>query len=112
MLEGARVSEWSLQGSTGRSYASISGDFNPIHLHASLSRLFGFRSAIVQGMYSVGRLAIEVESVHGVSIRSIQAKFARPIRIPGKVHVSTSQAQSYVLSQDDRPCVELELAFS
>ena len=35
----------------GRRYASVSGDVNPIHLHALSARAFGFDRAIAHGMF-------------------------------------------------------------
>lgn len=36
----------------GRRYASVSGDYNPIHLHALTAKALGFGQAIAHGMYS------------------------------------------------------------
>ena len=36
----------------GRKYATVSGDFNPIHLTRWTAKLMGFRQAIAHGMYS------------------------------------------------------------
>lgn len=36
----------------GRSYARITGDYNPIHVSTILAKLFGFSRAIIHGMWS------------------------------------------------------------
>jgi hypothetical protein len=46
---------------SGRQYAKVSGDYNPIHLWSVTSRLFGFKCAIAHGMYS-----------HALSLSSLQ----------------------------------------
>ena len=38
-------------GDTGRRYAAVSGDRNPIHLYPLTARAFGFRRAMVHGMW-------------------------------------------------------------
>lgn len=48
--------EWSLASDLGRRYARVSGDINPIHLHALSARAFGFRRAIAHGMERGPRL--------------------------------------------------------
>jgi len=35
----------------GRQYASLCLDYNPIHLHSIPAKLFGFKRAIVHGMW-------------------------------------------------------------
>ncbi|MDN5874434.1 MAG: hypothetical protein L0H29_08655, partial [Sinobacteraceae bacterium] len=40
---------------TGRRYARVSGDYNPIHLYPLTARLFGFKRAIAHGMWSAAR---------------------------------------------------------
>ncbi len=46
---------WSVPAATGRRYAAVSGDRNPIHLHALTARPFGFRRPIAHGMWSKAR---------------------------------------------------------
>ena len=41
---------------TGRAYAAVSGDWNPIHLHALTARPLGFPTAIAHGMYTYARV--------------------------------------------------------
>lgn len=46
--------ELRIAGDAGRRYGALSGDRNPIHLHALTARLFGFRRPIAHAMYLVG----------------------------------------------------------
>lgn len=41
---------------TGRKYANVSRDYNPHHLYPVLAKLFGFKTAIAHGMYSLSRV--------------------------------------------------------
>ena len=45
----------------GRRYAAVSGDRNPIHLHALAAKAFGFPSAIAHGMWLKARALAALE---------------------------------------------------
>lgn len=53
---------WSIKEDTGRRFAPIAGDRNPIHLWALTARPFGFSRAIVHGMFTLGRALGALES--------------------------------------------------
>lgn len=89
---------------TGRSYASLSGDFNPIHLHAVSARLFGFKRAIAHGMWSLATsyalYARNQQSVENAVMLSCE--FARPLMLPGEARVLVkapdSDTQAFMLT--------------
>jgi len=70
---------------SGRQYASVSGDYNPIHLWPITSRLFGFKRAIAHGMFSHAialsalQRAQEVDLLREVSISAV---FKQAIMLP------------------------------
>jgi acyl dehydratase len=46
--------QWDIPGDFSRQYASVSGDYNPIHLYAVTAKLFGFpNGCIMHGMWSI-----------------------------------------------------------
>jgi acyl dehydratase len=51
----AQGARWRIPADTGRRYASVSGDVNPIHLNPLTSRLFGFPRPIAHGMWTAAR---------------------------------------------------------
>ena len=55
------VTEWKLGGDLGRRYAGVSGDRNPIHMHALSAKAFGFPRAIAHGMWSQARCLAQLE---------------------------------------------------
>ncbi|MFD6432653.1 MaoC/PaaZ C-terminal domain-containing protein [Streptomyces venezuelae] len=57
--EPAPGANWQLPAGLGRRYASVSGDRNPIHLHALTARPFGFPRAIAHGMWTAARCLAE-----------------------------------------------------
>lgn len=79
------ISEWQLDTTSGRSYARLSGDFNPIHLHPLLSRWFGFDKPIIHGMYMAGRAQAEIEKKHGKAVQRIDVTFKRPVPLPATI---------------------------
>lgn len=80
-----RLSSWSLDGATGRQYARLSGDFNPIHLHPLLSRWFGFDQPIIHGMYMVARAQAEIERHSGRAMQRLDVEFKRPVALPATI---------------------------
>ena len=77
--------EWRVPGDMGRRYAAVSGDRNPIHMHALSARLFGFPTAIAHGMWTKARCLAAFEGRTGETY-TIDAEFKAPLRIPGRVH--------------------------
>ena len=69
---------WDLEAGLGRAYAKIAGDFNPIHMYAWSAKLFGFRQAIIHGMWSLAHALAQVPAPVG----EVNARFVRPVFIP------------------------------
>jgi acyl dehydratase len=90
-LDGAPRQTWALPRNLGRRYASVSGDRNPIHMHALAARALGFRGAIAHGMWTLARsiaaLAAELPDAHGVEV-----SFRKPIVLPAAVQLSAGTA--------------------
>ncbi len=59
--EGAEGARWQVPADTGRRYAAVSGDRNPIHLSPLTSRLFGFSKPIAHGMWTAARAFAAIE---------------------------------------------------
>lgn len=76
----------------GRKYASVSGDFNPIHLSTWSAKSMGFRRAIAHGMYSkaiclshVLKQAMADKTVSPITSQmQIFSQFMQPIYLPTK----------------------------
>lgn len=88
--------------STGRRYAGIAGDLNPIHQHALLARLFGFRRAIVHGTWTLARALVLTELAQ-LPAYSLQASFRRPVELPSEVLIRAfADGRLLVSSADGR----------
>jgi acyl dehydratase len=62
----------------------VSGDHNPIHLHPLSARLFGFKRAIVHGMWSKAHTLAAFEGRLPAGF-TIDVRFKLPIMLPSKV---------------------------
>jgi hypothetical protein len=107
-LELAGSAEWRLPGDLGRRYAAVSGDRNPIHLHALTARLLGFRRPIAHGMWTVARcLAALGPELPGAFQADVA--FRRPILLPATVTFAEARASAGGLAfgvrdaRDDTP---------
>jgi acyl dehydratase len=78
---------WRCPGDLGRRYGSVSGDLNPIHVHSLSARLFGFRSAIVHGMWTKARCLAALGPQLGGRGESytVSVAFRKPILLPATV---------------------------
>jgi hypothetical protein len=94
---------WRLPADTGRRYAAVSGDRNPIHLSALTARPFGFRRAIAHGMYTAARALADVGPAAGHRF-VWTARFAAPVYLPSTVAVRVApdgDGYSYAAWQPD-----------
>ena len=84
------ASEWRLGGDLGRRYASVSGDRNPIHMHALTAKPLGFPRAIAHGMWTKARCIAALESKLPDAFEA-SVSFRRPILLPGTVQFASEQ---------------------
>ena len=67
---------------TGRSFGRVTGDVNPIHLHALPAKAFGFRSAIAHGWWTTARVAALLDADACAAGRRLRIVFKRPVFLP------------------------------
>jgi acyl dehydratase len=72
---------------TGRRYAAVSQDYNPIHLYPLTAKLFGFNKAIAHGMWTVARCAALLEGDLGADPKELQVQYRAPVLLPTKAVV-------------------------
>ncbi|MDR9829050.1 MaoC/PaaZ C-terminal domain-containing protein [Vibrio sp. FNV 38] len=101
----ARMVEYNV--AKARKYAKLSGDYNPIHLHSLLSRLFGFRQPILHGMYSVASLYAYCYKRNLGSDKQMRVKFKRPLLLPQTAYILQMDTRGYLLNSDAKCCVEM-----
>jgi acyl dehydratase len=74
----APLAEWQLGAGSGRAYARVSGDWNPIHLWTWSARLMGMRRPIIHGMHTLARVCAALEDAGGRPVAAIDARFRAP----------------------------------
>jgi hypothetical protein len=77
-------SYWKIDDDIGRRYAGVSGDINPIHMHALSARLFGFPKPIAHGMWLKARCLAALEGQLPDAL-SVEVAFKLPLLLPAKV---------------------------
>ncbi|OLF04539.1 hypothetical protein BLA60_40320 [Actinophytocola xinjiangensis] len=75
---------WRVPADTGRRYAEVSGDRNPIHLHPLTARLFGFPRAIAHGMWTKARCLAALEG-RLPGAYTVDVRFKLPVLLPATV---------------------------
>jgi acyl dehydratase len=91
---------WTLPGDLGRRYGAVSGDRNPIHMHALSARLFGFPQAIAHGMWTKARVLAALEPLPDAY--TVDVSFKRPILLPGRV-TFTAEGERFVVRSAKNP---------
>ena len=96
-------------GDIGRRYGAVSGDRNPIHMHALGARAFGFPRAIAHGMWTKARClaALEAELPDALTVN---VRFRRPVLIPGSASFERASHEAtihFVLRSESREQLHL-----
>jgi MaoC like domain len=78
------VAEWQLPAGLGRRYAAVSGDRNPIHMHAWTAKLLGFPRAIAHGMWTKAHCLAALEPTLPDTYE-VAVEFRKPILLPSRV---------------------------
>lgn len=93
---------WQLGVDTGRAYAAVSGDFNPIHLSVLSAKALGMRRSIAHGMYLAARALADVGPSRGDSF-SWDVDFDSPVFLPGLValEISTEEGDAGARTRSD-----------
>lgn len=85
---------WQLGVDTGRAYAAVSGDFNPIHLSVLTAKALGLRRSIAHGMYLASRALADVGAAKGEAF-SWDVAFEAPVFLPAHVALDINTVQDH-----------------
>jgi hypothetical protein len=86
------VAVWDVPGDTGRRYAAVSGDRNPIHLHRVPAKLLGQKSAIAHGMWTKARCLAALQG-HLPEAFAVEVAFKLPLGLPARVAFASWREQ-------------------
>lgn len=80
------IAEQTIQttANTGRRYAFVSGDFNPIHLFDRTAQAFQFKQCVAHGMWSLARCLGQAHSSLPADHVEFDAAFKLPIYLPSE----------------------------
>ncbi len=79
-----RTARWRVPADTGRRYAAVSGDHNPIHLHPLTAKAFGFPRQIAHGMWTKARCVAALED-RVPEAYAVEVSFRKPLVLPAEV---------------------------
>jgi acyl dehydratase len=80
----ATTALWRVGAGTGKAYAAVSGDRNPIHMSRLGARVFGFPRPIAHGMWTMARALAALEGKLADTY-TIDVIFRRPLPLPATV---------------------------
>jgi len=78
------TASWRVPEDTGRRYADVSGDRNPIHLYKLTAKMFGYPRAIAHGMWTKARCVAALEG-RLPDAYTVDVRFKRPVLLPTRV---------------------------
>jgi acyl dehydratase len=82
------VATWRVDADTGRRYAAVSGDVNPIHLHPLSAKAFGFPRAIAHGMWTAAHALSALEGRLDEAL-TYDVTFGKPLLLPSTAELHT-----------------------
>lgn len=83
---------WRLGGDLGRRYGAVSGDRNPIHMHALTAKPLGFPAAIAHGMWTKARCLAALEGQLPDAL-AVEVRFRKPILLPTTVEFASEERE-------------------
>jgi hypothetical protein len=96
---------WSVPADIGRRYAAVSGDRNPIHLHALTAKAFGLKAPIAHGMWVKARALAALEDVLPEAY-TVDVRFKAPLFLPATVVFAGGEDGFAVRSRAGKPHLE------
>jgi acyl dehydratase len=104
---GEPLGQWTVARDAGRRYASLSGDWNPIHLWAWSARLMGLRAPIIHGMHTVAKACALLQQANGASLTGLRCRFTSPVVLHSEaVLLRAPQGGHFTVMVHDRVAVE------
>lgn len=87
-----RTASWKLDAGTGRRWAAVAGDYNPIHLSSLSAKALGMPRAIAHGIYLAARALSGIEPAAGEYRWSIE--FKTPVVLPASVDLAFTRTEA------------------
>ena len=82
-----KIASFTADLETARLYAGLSGDANPIHTSAIMSRILGFSGPIAHGMWTKARAISALTEGRSVDVAEAEVSFRNPLLLPAKAEL-------------------------
>lgn len=89
------TAQWRIPGSIGRTWAKVSGDWNPIHVTGLTAKALGMPGVVAHGMYTASRALAESDWPAGEPFE-FHIEFGAPVIVPATVMVAITRAGEVV----------------
>lgn len=107
------LASWQLGRKSGREYAAVSGDWNPIHLWAWSARLMGMQRPIIHGMHTLARACAELEQASGGRVVELDGRFKAPAPLGSELVLGADLAgRHFSVGAAGRPVAEGSFRFA
>lgn len=108
--EGTEFLDFQVGPKTGKRYAKISGDYNPIHISKLMAKMFGFKRDIAHGMWGVARATADMSELTNDGPVRLDVVFKGPLfmtkQVAVKSHTLTSGTSLRLfVGSDPRPAM-------
>jgi acyl dehydratase len=118
--EKVTIGEALLPAETGRRYAALSGDFNPIHLSTLSAKLFGFKKPIAHGMFTLARAisayTANQENPNALEINRVDCRFKKPVLLPNTIvfqqHCETDSSVKIDVTNARKTSTHIEISMT
>jgi acyl dehydratase len=98
--DASELEEWKLPRTAGLEYATLAGDFNPIHWVPQYARVMGFKNVILHGFATMARamegLNRQLFQGDAQALQLIEVRFMRPLVLPGTAKLYVKNQSVYV----------------
>jgi acyl dehydratase len=100
----------------GRRYARVAGDYNPIHQRAWMAKPFGFKRAIIHGMWTFAWAVHEPASRTEPGPMKLMGYFKRPVALPSDIwreiqgEQETDMGITIFCKPSSKPCLQISLS--
>ena len=81
---------WRVPADTGRRYAAVSGDVNPMHLSSLAAKAFGFPRTLVHGMWTKAHALAAIEARLPAAY-AVDVAFSKPLLLPSVANFVAAQ---------------------
>lgn len=110
--EPEEVEQFKVPAGAGREFASITGDYNPIHISSVLAKIFGFKRDLVHGMWGVARAMSKLEELEIESPLRVDIAFKGPLFMTHDVKVQAvalpaGKSLRLFCGKETRPAVQI-----